>query len=71
MSAIMNRNDDTKLLTKADIDRRTIARNARHRRSNEDAFNCMKYIIAETNKHNISAVAATLHSYIRMTIEKI
>ena len=26
------------------------------------------YIVAETNRHNISAVAATLHSYIRMTI---
>eukprot|EP00975_Prorocentrum_lima_P045962 9612911-Prorocentrum_lima.AAC.1 len=35
------------------------------------AFNCMKHVVAETNRCNISAVAAALHSYIRMTIEKI
>ena len=38
---------------------------------NIDAFKCMKHIIEETNRYNISAVAAALHSYIRMTIEKI
>ena len=71
MRAIMNRNDDTNRLTKAEIESRTAARSARQHRSHEDAFKCMKHIVAETNRCNISAVAAALHSYIRMTIEKI
>ena len=71
LSAIMNRKTETKMLTKAERTSRTAARNARQHRADEDAFSCMKHIIAETNRHNISAVAATLHSYIRMTIEKI
>eukprot|EP00466_Bigelowiella_natans_P006653 jgi/Bigna1/84287/fgenesh1_pg.128_\ len=71
MRAIMNRNDDTNRLTKAEKDSRTAARSARQHRSHEDAFKCMKHIVAETNRCNISAVAAALHSYIRMTIEKI
>ena len=70
---IMNRNDETKLLTEAEKKARlrTAARTARHRRLDIDAFKCMKHIIEETNRYNISAVAAALHSYIRMTIEKI
>ena len=71
MSAIMNRNDDANRLTKAEKDSRTVARSARQHRSHEDAFKCTKHVVAETNRHNISAVAAALHSYIRMTIEKI
>eukprot|EP00466_Bigelowiella_natans_P007249 jgi/Bigna1/76607/fgenesh1_pg.42_\ len=71
MSAIMNRNDDTNRLTKAEKDSRTAARSARQHRSHEDAFKCMKHVVAETNRCNIGAVAAALHSYIRMTLEKI
>ena len=71
LNAIMNRNDETKLLTESEKEARTAARTARHRRPDIDAFKCMKHIIEETNRYNISAVAAALHSYIRMTIEKI
>ena len=71
LNAIMNRNDETKLLTEAEKEARTAARTAKHRRPDIDAFKCMKHIIEETNRYNISAVAAALHSYIRMTIEKI
>ena len=73
LNAIMNRSDETKLLTEAEKEARTAARTARHRRLDIDAFKCMKHIIEETNyRYNISAVAAALHSYsIRMTIEKI
>ena len=67
----MNRNDETKLLTESEKEARTAARTARHRRPDIDAFKCMKHIIEETNRYNISAVAAALHSYIRSTIEKI
>ena len=66
-----SRNDETKLLTESEKEARTAARTARHRRPDIDAFKCMKHIIEETNRYNISAVAAALHSYIRMTIEKI
>ena len=68
---LMNRNDETKLLTESEKEARTAARTARHRRPDMHAFKCMKHIIEETNRYNISAVAAALQSYIRMTIEKI
>ena len=65
LNAIMNRNDETKLLTESEKEARTAARTARHRRPDIDAFKCMKHIIEETNRYNISAVAAALQSYIR------
>ena len=71
LNAIMNRNDEARLLKlkqKAEV--RTAARTARHRRPDIDAFKCMKHIIEETNRYNISAVGAALHSYVRMIIEK-
>ena len=65
LNAIMNRNDETKLLTESEKEARTAARTARHRRPDIDAFKCMKHMLQETNRYSyISAVAAALHSYI-------
>ena len=67
----MDRNDETKRLSNAVKSTRAAARKARHDRPNRDAFSSMQHVAKETNRHNLSAVAAALHSYIRMTIEKI
>eukprot|EP00466_Bigelowiella_natans_P015432 jgi/Bigna1/77403/fgenesh1_pg.47_\ len=69
LTAIMDRNDETTRLTTAEITSREAARKARHTGPKWDAFSCMRHVTKETNRHNLSAVAAALHSYIGMTIE--
>ena len=71
LTAIMDRNGETTRLTTAEKTSREAARKARHARPKQDAFSCMRHVTKETNRHNLSAVAAALHSYIRMTIETI
>tara|TARA_A100001035_G_scaffold244124_1_gene211610 strand:- start:52 stop:3528 length:3477 start_codon:yes stop_codon:yes gene_type:complete len=71
LTAIMDRNDETTRLTTAEKTSREAARKARHARPKQDAFSCMRHVTKETNRYNLSAVAAALHSYIRMTIETI